>query len=80
MNIYTAQFFALCPNNGARIHYTLRIEASEAIPVEQINAAVDTTDQGFHEEIADHMHARFGGVQTLKAHHHGVDIETRRGA
>lgn len=78
MNIYTAQFFANCPNNGARIHYALRIETPEQIPVEQINAVLDATDEGFHEEIADQMHERFGGTQILKAHHHGVDIETRR--
>lgn len=77
MNAYTVEFFACCPNNGIRIKYRLRIETAEVIPVEQIAAAVDAED-GFHEEIADRMFARFGGRQVMTADHHGVQIETTR--
>lgn len=80
MNAYTTEFFTNCPNNGIRIKYRLRIERrdEELIPVEQIVAAVEAEDEGFHEEIADRMLARFGGTQTLVADHHGVTIETVR--
>lgn len=77
MNAYTVEFFACCPNNGIRIKYRLRIETTDVIPVEQIAAVVDTED-GFHEEIADRMLARFGGRQVMTADHHGVQIETTR--
>lgn len=79
-NTYRAEFFARCPNNGARIHYTLTIETHEVIEVERINDAVDDYRRGFHEQIADALHRRLGGLQRLVAHHHGVDIETTRGA
>lgn len=78
MNIYTTDFFANCPNNGIRIKYRLRIETRETIPVEQIIAAVESVSEGFHEEVADEMLQRFGGIQTLVADHHGVTIETQR--
>ena len=78
MNIYSTEFFANCPNNGIRIKYHLRIESALVIPVEQIIAVVEATDEGFHEEIADDLLARFGGQQTLIADHHGVTIETTR--
>jgi hypothetical protein len=82
VNAYTVEFFANCPNNGIRIKYRMRIEQSggEVIPVEQIIAAVESESVGFHEEIADRMLERFGGVQMLVADHHGVTIETVRGA
>lgn len=82
MNIYTRQFVATCPNNGQPIIYTLRIEviASRMIQVEHITTATTLHRSGFHEAIADDLHARFGGRQVLTAHHHGVDIETIRGA
>lgn len=80
MNAYSTEFFAQCPNNGARIKYSLRIETASVVSVEEILAAVDLIDQKFHEEIADDLFGRFGGRQTLRAHHHGVDIETVRSA
>lgn len=79
MNAYTTEFFANCPNGGARIKYRLRIETRDMLMTEDITAAVEATDEGFHEEIADQMFQRFGGVQTLVADHHGVTIETTRG-
>ena len=80
MNAYSTEFFAQCPNNGVRIKYSLRIETASVVSVEEILAAVDLIDQKFHEEIADDLFGRFGGRQTLRAHHHGVDIETVRSA
>jgi hypothetical protein len=49
------------------------------IPVEHIVTATGMIKKGFHEEIADQLHTQLGGRQILKAHHHGVDIETVRG-
>ena len=81
MNIYTRQFAATCPNNGESIIYNLRIEAGEkVIQVEHIVTATALIKRGYHEQIADELHGRFGGRQTLRAHHHGVDIETIREA
>jgi hypothetical protein len=59
----------------------LRIEkpADQMIPVEHIVTATGLIKFGYHENIADELHERFGGRQTLEAHHHGVDIYTVRG-
>lgn len=78
MNAYTTEFFATCPNGGARIKYRLRIETRDMLMAEDIIAALEATYEGFHEEIADDLLKRFGGVQTLVADHHGVTIETTR--
>lgn len=79
MNIYTRQFVAECPNNGQSIVYSLRIETSgRMIQVEHIVTATSLIKRGYHEQIADELHRRFGGRQALRAHHHGVDIETLR--
>lgn len=78
MNAYTTEFFADCPNNGARIKYTLRIETEAVILVEHILAATESFTNDFHEHIADALHGRFGGTQTLVADHHTVRIETLR--
>lgn len=81
MNIYRRQFVATCPNNGEAIIYSLTIEAGDRmIQVEHICTATALIKQGFHEQIADELHRRFGGRQVLRAHHHGVDIETIREA
>lgn len=78
MNAYSTEFFANCPNNGVRIKYRFRVETPETLSVESIVSAVEAIDEGFHEEIADELLERFGGVQTLVADHHGVTIETTR--
>jgi len=79
-NRYMHRFVATCPNNGAMIVYDLVIEtADKMIQVEHITTATALIKQGYHEQIADELHRRFGGRQTLRAHHHGVDIETVRG-
>jgi hypothetical protein len=79
VNIYRYEFVSVCPNNGAAIIYALEIATDRAIYVEHIKTAAALHKQAFHEAIADDLFQRFGGKQTLKAHHHGVDIETRRG-
>lgn len=78
-NVYRHQFVCVCPNNDKPIIYDLMIETDAVIQVEHITTAAALQKRAYHEAIADEFHARFGGRQTLKAHHHGVDIETRRG-
>ena len=80
INRYTRQFIAACPNNGEQIIYVLVIEKAAPIMVEHIVTATQMIRKGFHEAIADGLYAQFGGRQTLRAHHHGVDIETIREA
>lgn len=83
-NVYRQRFTAPCCNNGLSVVYDLEIEVSsvEFIMVEDIQAACAEAaklDRPYHENIADFLHARFGGAQAIRAHHHGTDIETRRG-
>lgn len=79
MNIYRHTFESRCPANDIAIRYFLTIEAVGMIRAEAIVAACATHPKAFHEAIADDLAKTFGGLQTLRAHHHGVDIETRRG-
>jgi hypothetical protein len=77
MNIYRHTFIAKCPNNDRQVDYHLTIRANRMIMVEDIQAT--TSDMtGFHETFADMLFAKFGGQQTLTAHHHGTDVETIR--
>jgi len=80
MNVYTTQFGAKCPNNGKMIWYTLRIERipRHVLMVEDILEATMGLGAGYHEALADSLHAALGGRQTLTAEHHGVTIETVR--
>ena len=78
MNTYTTEFFCFCPVNKVRIKYTLRIETTDVIKVEDIIDEVQMHGRGFHEEIADQLASVFGGKQTMLADHHGVTIETVR--
>lgn len=78
MNTYTTEFFAKCPNNGVRIKYTLCIETTRTLSVEDVVTAVETFKEGYHELIADKLIARFGGQQTMTADHHSVTIKTVR--
>lgn len=81
VNIYEREFVAACPNNGEPITYQLMIckPMGERIFVEEIVAATDMIEVGYHEDIADSLLNDFGGKQILSAHHHGVTIETIRG-
>jgi hypothetical protein len=79
MNIYRYPFFALCPANDKRIDYALEITSDSTILVEDIIAAVSALPTaGYHEDIADILRMNLPGRQVIRAHHHGVDIETRR--
>jgi hypothetical protein len=80
LNRYHVTFIATCPNNGVEIHYDLTIDTKLTIMVEDIMAEVRSITAGFHEDIADRLADRFLGRQTLKGHHHGVDITTVRQA
>ncbi|WP_028970137.1 hypothetical protein [Sphingomonas sp. URHD0057] len=82
MNIYRQRFTAPCCNNGLVVIYKLKIETADTIMVEDIQAAcVEAAGlpKPYHENIADFLSDRFGGRQRIRAHHHGTDIETRRG-
>lgn len=79
MNVYRYQFVTTCPNNGRAIVYALEIQSDRVIYVEHIVTACALWREGFHEAIADDLFGRFGQRQVMTAHHHGVDIETRRG-
>lgn len=78
LNKYRTEFFARCPANGIRIKYTLVIETTKTIRVELIVSRIEVIREGFHEALADELHAAFGGKQTLTADHHSVVIETER--
>jgi len=78
MNIYRHQFVCHCPNNSLPIVYELQIETTETIMVEKITEECAKEKSAFHEKLADKFLSIFGGRQILKAHHHGVDIETIR--
>lgn len=80
MNKYIHTFISACPNNGRQIIYTLEITVPDTrmIQVEHIVTACALHKRAYHEQIAADLFGRFGGQQTLRAHHHGVDIETTR--
>jgi hypothetical protein len=77
VNVYEVEFFARCPANDLRIKYSLRIETMRVIRVEELLASVEGLTT-FHEDLADSLHFRFKGSQTLRAEHHGVTITTTR--
>lgn len=79
MNIYRYEFVSACPSNNQQIIYRLEIQTDSMIYVEKIVTAAALQKKAYHENIADAFHKEFGGRQILTAHHHGVDIETRRG-
>jgi len=80
-NTYRHKFFSHCPNNGQPIEYTVEITvpSDRKIMVEHIVTAGKLCDNEFHERIADCFYDQFRGQQVITGHHHGVDIETRRG-
>jgi len=80
MNTYSTRFFCRCPNNDVRIEYALRIQTFATLSVERLldGIEIDSDEARYHEELADILVRRFGGVQTLIADHHGVTIETIR--
>lgn len=76
MNTYRYTFVASCPANGEQIIYSLALHHKDKILVEHIKTACALHCQGYQEDIAADLHARFGGLLTLRAMHHGVEIET----
>ena len=78
INTYKHTFVAECPNNAQAIVYSLEIVTDKTVMVEHILTACSLLRRGYHEDIADQLHERFGGTQVITANHHGVQIETRR--
>jgi len=78
MNEYKYRFATKCPNNGSDIWYTLRLWSATTVMVEKIieSCRIDTS---YHEDIADLLHAEFGGRQIITAVHDSVKIKTKRG-
>lgn len=80
LNIYRHRFNVRCPNNDAVIAMELEIQSPYVIMVETIVEACAQLERDYHEDVADTLAERFpNALQILRAHHHGVDIETRRG-
>lgn len=80
MNTYRYTFAAACPGNGEQIIYSLELRHPDMVRVEHIKTACALHREGFQEAIAQDLHARFGGVLTLRANHHGVEIESILGS
>lgn len=79
MNIYRHQFVVACPANAKPIIYDLEVKSERMIYVEKIVVACALWKSEYHEKMADHLAQQFPGTrQVLKAHHHGVDVETIR--
>lgn len=78
MNIYKASFYATCPSDNDIINYQLEICTDSIIWVEHIKTALSLIKSGYHETIADELHKRFRGYQTIVAIHQGVEITTIR--
>lgn len=81
MNIYRFQFVSRCPVNRKPIVYELELRKPDdaKVLVEHLEIAASLYETAYHEQLADYFFKQFGGQQVLKAHHHGVDIETQRG-
>lgn len=77
-NTYTIRYESKCPNNGDTIQYTLTISSLEKIMAEDIEDAT-CSRESYHEDMADILHKRFGGIQTITATHGKVTIKTIRG-
>lgn len=76
MNTYRYKFVAACPANGESIVYSLTLRHQDKVLVEHIKTACALHREGYQEDIAADLHARFGGTLTLHAMHHGVEIYT----
>lgn len=62
------------------IIFDVEIRSEKMVLVEHIVTACALHAKAYHETIADDLFQRFGGYQVIKAHHHGVDIESIRGS
>lgn len=82
LNEYRQRFAAPCCVNGLPVSYELTIWTADLVMVEEIQAAVAAAaalPQPYHETMADYLADRLGGLQVMRAHHHGTDLVTRRG-
>ncbi len=80
INRYNRSFACKCPTTGQPIIYHIAIATSgRMLYVEHINTAIALLESAYHEQIADILHAKLGGQQTLTATHEGVLITTQRG-
>lgn len=81
MNVYRTQFSRLCPVNGDRIFYAMKIESETTIMAEDIQeACIRLPEKVTQEDIADRMKVMLDGFHTITAQHRSVHIETTRGA
>lgn len=78
VNRYQFTFTAECPSDGDMIRYEGEIVSGDMIRVESINETTGQFKKGFHEDLADQLASRFGGLQTLTAVHQGVRIVSHR--
>lgn len=78
VNIYRHTFIAACPADGDLIVYLLEIKTHQMLRVEHLRTSTALIKSGYQEQIADDLHARFGGEQRITATHQGVEIETLR--
>ena len=78
INEYSITFESVCPADGERIKYAATIVTDVMIRAEDIVMFVNGLSESFHEQIADAMWSRFGGLQVISAVHQGVNITTRR--
>lgn len=79
MNIYSLTFKAKCPVDGSEITYDWTVHTEHVYMAEELRRIADGIGEGLHERIADALHDRFGGQQTLEATHAGgVHIKTLR--
>lgn len=76
MNTYRYTFVSTCPNNKESIIYYLEIRKNERVMVEHIKTACALHTSGYQEDIASDLHSMLGGRLSLRAMHHGVEIET----
>ncbi len=79
MNIYRYTFACDCIVDGETIDYQLEIKTHGQLMVEDIIEFVeDQRDATIQEVIADQLHAKFGGEQTITGIHSNVTIITHR--
>jgi len=79
VNVYSQKFTARCPVDGSIVDYSWTLHTCNTYMAEELRRIADGFAEGLHERIADALHGRFGGQQTLEATHAGdVHIKTLR--
>lgn len=78
-NTYVTEFKARCPVDQSLIDYRWTLVLDYVVMAEELRRIADGIGTGLHEEIANQLFDRFGGVQRLRATHAGgVEITTNR--